>query len=159
MPVLPGVTRGAMTGKYYEEFAVGQTYESVWKTVSESAFRRFVELAGLQEPLFESRAFLADETDYDGLLVPGYLTMSLALGLFTRSGWLDGTGLAMLGGEFSFDGPVVADDEIRTHVEVTDTTPTSSDRGGIIELEWETETDNGDLVFTMTSTHFIKKQP
>lgn len=147
-----------MTGKHFEEMAVGDSYESVWKTVSESAFRRFVELAGIQEPLFESRMFLAEETDHDGLLVPGYLTMSLALGLFTRSGWLDGTGLAMLGGEFSFDGPVFADDEIRTRVEVTDKTPTSSDRGGIIELEWETETHDGDVVFTMTSTHFIKKQ-
>lgn len=147
-----------MEGKHFEEFEVGQEYVSPWKWVSEPDFQQFLNLAGVQEPLFESRQFLEAETEFDRWVVPGYLTLTLSLGLFTRSGWIDGTGLAMLGAEnLSFEGPVLVGDEIRTVVEVIEKTPTSSDRGGVVTLDWEIENDAGDTVVTMQSSHFIKK--
>lgn len=81
-----------------------------------------------------------------------------SLGLFSRSGWIDGTGLAMLGAEeLEFTNPVSVGDEIRTRVEVADTSPTSSDRGGVVVLDWEVQTQDEDVVLEMTSSHFIKK--
>lgn len=148
-----------MDGKHFEEFAVGESYVSPWRYLSESDLRRFVALAGIEEPLFESRQFLEAETDHPTWIVPGYLTLSAALGLFTRSGWFEGTGLAMLGAEsLSFEAPVYVGDEIRAVVEVAATEPTSSDRGGVVTLEWTVENDDGDPVLTMTSTHFLKKR-
>jgi acyl dehydratase len=147
-----------MDGKHYQEFGVGETFVSSWRYISESDLRRFLSLTGIQEPLFESQQFLEAETDHETWIVPGYLTLSYSLGLFSRSGWLDGTGLAMLGAEeLEFTNPVLVGDEIRTRVEVTDKTPTSSDRGGIVVLQWEITTQNDDTVIEMTSSHFIKK--
>lgn len=147
-----------MDGKHYEEFTVGDSYTSPWRYISESDLRQFLALTGLQEPLFESRQFLESETDHETWIVPGYLTLSYALGLFSRSGWIEGTGLAMLGAEeLEFTNPVSVGDEIRTRVEVADTSPTSSDRGGVVVLDWEVLTHNEAVVIEMTSSHFIKK--
>lgn len=147
-----------MDGKHYEEFTVGDSYTSPWRYISESDLRQFLALTGLQEPLFESRQFLESETDHETWIVPGYLTLSYALGLFSRSGWIEGTGLAMLGAEeLEFTNPVSVSDEIRTRVEVADTSPTSSDRGGVVVLDWEVLTQNEAVVIEMTSSHFIKK--
>lgn len=148
-----------MDGKYFEDFSAGDEYVSPWRVVSESDLRRFLDLTGVREPLFESRQFLRTRTDHDRWIVPGFLTLSFSLGLFTRSGWIDGTGLAMLGAEsLSFDNPVLVEDEIRVRVECFETTPTSSDRGGVIVLDWVTENQNDETVIEMTSSHFIKKR-
>lgn len=148
-----------MDGKYYKDFTVGDSYTSSWRYISESDLREFLTLTGLQEPLFESRQFLESETDHETWIVPGFLTLSYSLGLFSRSEWIDGTGLAMLGAEdLEFTNPVSVGDEIRTRVEVADTSPTSSDRGGVVVLDWEVFTQDDDTVIEMTSSHFIKKR-
>lgn len=148
-----------MDGKHFEEFTVGDSYTSPWRYISESDLRQFLALTGLQEPLFESRQFLDSETDHETWIVPGYLTLSYSLGLFSRSGWIEGTGLAMLGAaDLEFLNPVSVGDEIRTRVEVSDTTPTSSDRGGVVDLEWDVLTQDDTVVLEMTSSHFIRKR-
>lgn len=148
-----------MDGKHFEEFTVGDSYTSPCRYISESDLRQFLALTGLQEPLFESRQFLDSETDHETWIVPGYLTLSYSLGLFSRSGWIEGTGLAMLGAaDLEFLNPVSVGDEIRTRVEVSDTTPTSSDRGGVVDLEWVVLTQDDTVVLEMTSSHFIRKR-
>lgn len=147
-----------MDGKHYEEFTVGDAYMSSWRYISESDLRQFLALTGLQEPLFESKRFLEVETDHKTWIVPGYLTMSYALGLFSRSGWIDGTGLAMLGAEdLEFTHPVAVGDEIRTRVEVVSATSTSSARGGIVVLDWVVTNQDDEVVVELTSSHFIPR--
>lgn len=148
-----------MEGKHFEDFAVGDRYTSPWRYIAESDLRRFLDLTGLREPLFESRQFLDEHTEYESWLVPGFLTMSFSLGLFSRSGWIDGTGFAFLGADdLDFDAPVVVGDEIRTIVEAVETRPTSNDTYGLVRLDWQTNTDAGDTAMTMTSAHLILRQ-
>lgn len=145
-----------MASKRFGDFEPGQTYESQWRVVSEADFRRFLDLCGIREPLFEDEQF-REEAGHEEWVVPGFLTASFSLGLFLRSGWFDRTGLAMLGAEeMEFENPVYVGDEIRTTVEVIDTHETSSDRGGVVDLAWETETRT-ETVLTLTSAHFIRK--
>lgn len=148
-----------MEGKHFEDFAAGDEYVSGYRVVAESDFRRFLDLAGIREPLFESRQYLQSSTEHDPWIVPGFLTLSFSLGLFTRSGWIHGTGLAMLGADhLAFEAPVMVGDEIRVRVACVETTRTSSDRGGVVTLEWQTENQDGETVLEMTSTHFIAKR-
>ncbi|WP_254533849.1 hypothetical protein [Natrinema gelatinilyticum] len=64
----------------------------------------------------------------------------------------------MLGAEsLEFTNPVSVGDEIRTHVEVMETSPMSSDRGGVV-LDWIVLTHNDDVVIEMTSSPFVKKR-
>lgn len=148
-----------MEGKYFQEFEPGESYVSPWRFVSDSDIRRFTDLTGMREPLFDSQQFIEDETDLETWIAPGFLTLSFALGLFMRSGWLHRTGLALLEIEkISFEEPVPVGSEIRAIVETTETMPTSSARGGVVTLDWNVENQDRDTVVTMESKHFIKKR-
>jgi acyl dehydratase len=144
-------------GKLFGEFEVGDSYTTVWKTVMEGHLTQFIGLTQLEEPLFEDKQFLDEETQYDDWIVPGLLTMSMALGLFSRSGWLEDTGLALMNLDASFDAPVHVGDAIRVDIEVVDTHPTSREDGGVIELEWDIHTREGGTAITVESAHFIRK--
>ncbi|MFB6312135.1 MAG: MaoC family dehydratase [Salinirussus sp.] len=148
-----------MRGKFFEDFAVGDTYQSVWKTVTPSHVHRFVDLIGLAEPLFESASHLASDLGHDRWMAPGILTLSLSVGLFSRSGWIEGTAVAMLGIEtLSWEAPVLAGNEIRIQVECVDTTATGAEEAGVVTLDWTTENRDGETVLSMRTTHYMKKR-
>jgi acyl dehydratase len=144
-------------GKLFHEFEVGDSYTTVWKTVMESHLTGFMGLTQLEEPLFEDKEFLEAETPYDDWIVPGMLAMSMALGLFSRSGWLEDTGLALMNLDASFDAPVHVGDTMRADIEVVDTHETSREDGGVVELEWDIHTREGGTAITVDSAHFIRK--
>jgi acyl dehydratase len=145
-------------GKLFHEFEVGDSYTTVWKTVMEGHLTQFMGLTQLEEPLFEDKQFLEEETHYDDWIVPGMLTMSMALGLFSRSGWLDDTGLALMNLDASFDSPVHVGDAMRADIEVVDTHETSREDGGVVELEWDIHTREHETAITVESAHFIRKE-
>lgn len=148
-----------MQGKHFEDFAIGDTYRSVWKAVTASHVHRFVDLVGLAEPLFESGAHLESELGHDRWMAPGILTLSLSVGLFSRSGWIEGTAVAMLGiEELTWEAPVLAGDELRIRVECVETAPTDGDEAGVVTLGWVTENRDGETVLSMTTTHYMKKR-
>lgn len=146
-----------MAGKYFEEFENGDRYESAWRYISESDLRRFVDLTGLSEPLFTSQQYVTENTEYDGWIVPGYLTMCYSLGLFMDSGWLD-EGIAYLGAEeLAFDAPVHVGDEIRAIVDVTGLQKTNSGENGVVTFEWRVESTAHDRVMSLVSRHLVKR--
>lgn len=143
-----------MDEHYFESFDLGDEIETSRRYISESDLRRFLDLVGLREPLFDSKAFVEEESPYDGWIVPGYLTMCYSLGLFMRTGWL-GHGVAFLGAQdLSFDSPVYVGDEIQSTVTVVNTRRASSGDHGIVKFEWDTCT-NDETVMTMISDHLI----
>lgn len=145
-------------GKLFRDFEVGDTYTTSWKTVMEGHFTDFVNLTMVEEPLFENRQFLEEESPFDEWIVPGMLTGSMALGLFSRSGWLEDTGLAMMEWNASFEAPVHVGDTMRADIEVVDTHPTSREAGGVVELEWDVHTREEGTVLAIESSHFIRKE-
>lgn len=148
-----------MDGRYFEDHEVGDSYVSPRRIVSESDLRRFLDLTGLREPLFESRTHLEQQTTFDEWLVTGYLTLCFSVGLFSRSDWLEGTGMALLGIEsVSFEEPVFVGDDIRVRVSVSETRDINHDDGGLVAYEWETENADGITVMTMQTTHLIERR-
>ncbi len=148
-----------MQGKHFEDHAVGDRYVSPWRIVTESDLRRFLDLTGLREPLFESRRYLTERTPFESWLVTGYLTLCFSVGLFSRSNWLEGTGMALLGIDgVSFEEPVFVGDEIRVRVEVSETRDIDHDDGGIVAYEWVTENGDETTVMAMETTHLLARR-
>lgn len=147
-------------GKHFEEFKPGQKYVSSWKTVTETHFINFLNNNGFIEPMFDDPEFREDIAGHSRQMVPGFLTMSMSYGFFTQSNWLTETGLALADCSISFEEPVFVNDDIRCRISVSDTIPTSSDRGGIVLLEWEIEARDEDIevVATIESSHFVRKE-
>lgn len=145
------------SGKYFEEWNEGETYESPWRVISESHFWRFADITRLNEPLFENKKFIEEEFGAEDWMIPGWLTTSCAMGLFIRSGWFHGTVLAIIEvNGLRWNEPLTVGDEIKVIVEVAECKPTSSDSRGIVTLDWNVENRASDTVMEMETIHMMK---
>ena len=123
-----------MTGRYYEEFAVGETIEHPrTRTVSESDNQRFCDMTMNQQPLHLDAEHAAG-TDFGERVVNGLYTMSLAVGM-TIPETTDGTIVANL----SYDGvehpnPVFHGDTVGAETTVTDKRETSDGERGVVTM-------------------------
>ncbi|AJF24310.1 molybdenum cofactor biosynthesis protein [Haloarcula sp. CBA1115] len=126
-----------MTGRYYEEFEVGEAIEhEKRRTVSERDNQQFCDMTMNQQPLHLDAEFAA-ETEFGERLVNGLYTMSLAVGL-TIPETTDGTIVANL----SYDSvehpnPVFHGDTIRVQSTVTDKRETSDGERGVVTMHVE----------------------
>ncbi|VTT87784.1 Enoyl-CoA hydratase II 1 [Halorubrum sp. DM2] len=152
-----------MTGRYYEEFAVGETIEHAKRrTISEADNQRFCDMTMNQQPLHLDADFAA-ETQFGERLVNGLYTMSLAVGVSIPE-TTDGTIVANL----SYDGvehpnPVFHGDTIRARSTVVDKRETSDGERGVITMRVEAfkVVDGGDdvLVCEFERTVLSQKRP
>ncbi|EMA05119.1 Acyl dehydratase [Haloarcula vallismortis] len=137
-----------MTGRYYEEFEVGETIEhEKRRTISERDNQQFCDMTMNQQPLHLDAEFAA-ETEFGERLVNGLYTMSVAVGL-TIPETTDGTIVANL----SYDSvehpnPVFHGDTIRVQSTVTDKRETSDGDRGIVTMHVEVFklTDSDDVL-------------
>ena len=126
-----------MTGRYYEEFEVGETIEhDRRRTISEADNQRFCDLTMNQQPLHLDAEFAAD-TQFGERLVNGLLTMSLGVSM-TIPETSDGTIVANL----SYDNvehpePVFHGDTLRAQTTVEDKRETSDGERGIVDMRVE----------------------
>ena len=82
-----------MAGLYFEEFSVGQKFNTVGRTVSEGDIFNFAGLTGDFNQIHTDAAFAAT-TQFGQRIAHGLLGLSLATGLVMRTGLLEGTVLA-----------------------------------------------------------------
>ncbi|WP_058366214.1 MaoC family dehydratase [Haloparvum sedimenti] len=126
-----------MSGRYYEEFTVGETIEHARRrTVSEADNQQFCDMTMNQQPLHLDAEFAAD-TQFGERLVNGLYTMSLAVGVSIPE-TTDGTIVANL----SYDAvehpnPVFHGDTIRAQSTVTDKRETSDGERGVVTMHVE----------------------
>jgi acyl dehydratase len=151
-----------MTGRYYEEFEVGETIEhDKRRTISERDNQQFCDMTMNQQPLHLDAEFAAD-TQFGERLVNGLYTMSLAVGL-TIPETTDGTIVANL----SYDNvehpnPVFHGETIRVQSTVTDKRETSDGERGIVTMRVEVfkvNTDEETLVCQFDRTALSLKRP
>jgi acyl dehydratase len=141
-----------MTGRYYEEFEVGETIEhDKRRTVSESDNQQFCDMTMNQQPLHLDAEF-AEQTQFGGRLVNGLYTMSLAVGL-TIPDTTDGTIVANLSYEsVEHPNPVFHGDTIRAESTVTDKRETSDGERGVVTMRVEVYNQDDDLVCSFERT-------
>ncbi|OYR59462.1 MaoC family dehydratase [Halorubrum halodurans] len=126
-----------MTGRYYEEFEVGETIEHRRRrTVSEADNQRFCDMTMNGQPLHLDAAFAAD-TRFGERLVNGLYTMSLAVGISIPE-TTDGTIVANLSyDDVEHPNPVFHGDTIRAQSTVVDKRETSDGERGIVTMRVE----------------------
>ena len=126
-----------MTGRYYEDFEVGETTEhDKRRTISESDNQQFCDMTMNQQPLHLDAEFAAD-TQFGERLVNGLYTMSLAVGI-TIPETTDGTIVANLSyDDVEHPAPVFHGDTIRAQSTVTDARETSDGERGVVTMAVE----------------------
>lgn len=144
--------------RYFEDYAVGETYRTSGRTVTDSDISQFVELCGLFEPIFVDIEHVKEHTPFDRRFAPGELTGSFALGNVIRSGFVENA-ISMLDLEQTFKQPVFAGDTISVDIEVADVKATSSDDQGIVVFDYDVRNQDDEVVVEMTETALIATRP
>jgi len=141
-----------MTGRYYEEFEVGETIEhDKRRTISESDNQQFCDMTMNQQPLHLDAEF-AEQTQFGERLVNGLYTMSLAVGL-TIPDTTDGTIVANLSyDDVEHPEPVFHGDTIRAESTVTDKRETSDGERGVVTMRVDVYNQDDDVVCSFERT-------
>lgn len=131
MSPLPKLVRGV----YFEEFEVGQRFQTVSRTITESDVVTFAGLSGDFNQLHTDEEF-AKNTPYGRRIAHGLLGMAIASGLTMRSGVLEGTALAFREiNTWKFSNPIFLGDTIHVDLEVKETKSLPRLGGGSVLIE------------------------
>jgi len=146
-------------GRWWNSFAVGDTYTTEAITVTETHVVNWASLTGDWVPLHMDREFAAT-TQFGERVVHGPLTLGLALGLGTRSGIFGDCVIAWLGlDEVRLPLPVLFGDTIRTSIKVESSRPTSKPGRGLTVLGYDVRNQREESVMTMRSSFVLAMDP
>lgn len=122
-----------VAGKYYEEFAIGQTYTTGARTVTESDVMSFAGLSGDGNPMHVDHEF-AKRSPFGQPIAHGLLGLSLATGLLASTRLFDGTAVALLGIlDWRFVKPILFNDTIHVQMTIKAMRETSDPSRGILD--------------------------
>lgn len=142
---------------YFEDFEVGQTFESVGRTVTEADFVMHSAFSGDWTELHTNKEY-AEEEYFGERVAHGPMTFILATGFVYRTGILERTVFAFLGMDYmDIPAPVKMDDTISLDMEVTEKKDISSrDDSGIVVIDTEMTNQEGEVVFAGDMKFLIK---
>jgi acyl dehydratase len=144
-------------GRAYEEFEVGQRFETACRTVIAADISSFAGLTGDFNPLHMDELFAA-ASDYKGRIAHGPMIVGMAFGLASRADVMDGTVLALLEIGWKFVKPVRPGDTISAVFTVLEKRPTRTPDRGVVTLQIEVLNQHGEVAQTGTAKTLIRRE-
>lgn len=145
-------------GRYFEEFEIGDTVESAGRTVTETDIVLFAGLSGDSNQLHTNAEF-AKETIFGERIAHGLLGLSIASGLASRLGFIEGTAQAFTGLDWKFRGPIKIGDTIRIRATVRKKKEMSRLGGGFVVFDVVILNQRDETVQKGTWTILVKSTP
>jgi acyl dehydratase len=108
-----------MTGRYFEEFAVGEAFESGSRLVTQADVEAFAAVSGDVNPLHLDAEYAAT-TRFGRPIAHGLLGLSIATGLLGGTGLSRGTLIALTGLEWTFLAPIYPGTEVSLLISVAE---------------------------------------
>lgn len=140
----------AQTQRRFDDFEVGQVYQTFRRTITETDLVNFTQFAGLRLPIFIDDEH-ARKSTHGGRIVPGFLTASVSAGMM-ESVLGDGT-LAGLGmDEFRFHAAVRPGDTLGAEVAVEKKKDTSNPTRGVLTVRVRVINQREDCVLEYLAT-------
>ena len=140
---------------FYEDFEVGQKFETLARTITEGDLIQFAGMTGDNASLHTDEVY-SRRSVYKGRLVHGLLTVSIAMGLVSRTLVFEGTGVAFLSMDnMTFLKPVGLGDTIRARYSITSMRMTKNPDRGIVIRDTEVLNQNDEVVATFSVTGLV----
>lgn len=131
---------------YFEDFAVGQSFVTPGRTITEADVVSFAAWTGDNNQVHTDAEF-AKKTRYGQRIVHGMLGASLCLGLIARTGVFEGSAVALLGiDEWRFSAPVFIGDTLTLTVEIVGLRLTSKGTTGVVQRQLWLRNQRGEVV-------------
>lgn len=139
------------------DYVAGAVATTQGFTITETHLVNWASLTGDWLPLHMDSEY-ASSTPFGGRLVHGPLTLSLALGLSTKSGLFDPeSAIAWLGlDEVRATAPVRPGDTIKVKLEIVEARPTSKPGRGVIRIGYRVENQRAEVVLTFTNSLLVR---
>lgn len=134
-----------MPGLYWDEFDVGQVFDTPARTVTEADVAAFAGLSGDYNPLHTDVEY-CKETPFGERIAHGLLGLAFVSGLKARLGIMDGTTLAFLGINWSFKAPIRFGDTVHARITISDKRATSKPDRGVVVQSIELVNQRGEVV-------------
>lgn len=146
-------------GQYFEEFAAGQRITSPGRTVTESDIVSFAGLSGDYTQIHTDAVFSAG-TGFGQRVAHGLLGLSIASGLSTRTGLLEGTVIAFREiSEWKFVRPIFIGDTVRVEMEVMETKELPRIKGGSVVIKLDLKNQKDESVMRGAWTVLVMSKP
>jgi acyl dehydratase len=132
-------------GSYFEEFELGATHTSAERTITEADIYAFSNLTGDHNPLHLDAEF-ASHSVFGQRIAQGLLGLSIASGLLTQLGFIEGTLLAFRELTWKFNLPIFIGDMIKANARVTNLRALPRLGGGAVTFDVEVLNQRGERV-------------
>ena len=142
--------------KPFEEYSVGETFESYARTITEADIVNFTCFAGLKMPMFIDEEYCRKHSPFKTRVAPGMMTASIAAGMMEDIHGeyvLAGLGIEQL----KFMAPVVAGDTLHTRITVEKMRPTSDGKRGVLVVRVEVRNQKDETPLEFTTSFMMKK--
>jgi len=143
-------------GRTYEEFEVGQRFETSRRIVNEADIDSFAGLTADFNPVHMDEAFAA-KSGFTGRISHGPMIVGMSFGLASRADLMDGTVLALLEIGWKFVKPVHPGDTISAVFTVIEKRPTRTPDRGVVTLQIDVLNQHGDVAQTGTAKTLIRR--
>jgi acyl dehydratase len=130
---------------YWQDLSVGQRFQTLRRTVTETDLINFISVTGMLEAIFIDATF--EGAAMAGRAVPAALTQGLIEGLLFQT-MIQGTGLALLELSLRAHKPVLVGDTIWALVTVSGIKPTSKNNRAVIDSKVEVFNTRSELVLS-----------
>ncbi|CAO3434337.1 MaoC family dehydratase [Azospirillum doebereinerae] len=143
-----------MTGRYFEDFRIGDVIESEGATLTDSQIMDFAQRFDPQP--FHMDVVAAADGPFQGLIASGFHTLSLTFRLLRDTGVITGTSLGGSGmDELRWLAPVRPGDTLYVRAEVAETKASRRGDRGTVRLAYATRNQRGETVMTCVMSHII----
>ena len=148
-----------MSGRYYEEFVVGEAVDTPARTVTEADLVNYAGISGDFNPLHTDAEF-ARTTPFGQRIAHGPLGFSILMGLLSRLGHLDGTAIAMLGiKEWQFKAPILIGDTIHGRVHIDEKRESTDPSRGILVRRVQVVNQRDEVVQEGVLPVMVRRRP
>lgn len=145
-------------GKYFEEFEVGEIFETSARTVTEADLVNFTGVSWDVHPLHNDEEH-CKKTNYGKRIAHGFLALSIMGGLSTCSGIMDHS-MGFLGiEEWRFHRPVYPGDTVRCRIKVFSKRETRSGGRGMVTFGRELLNQKDEVVQAGRTMHMFAMSP
>jgi acyl dehydratase len=143
-------------GRTYEQFEVGQRFETLRRAVTAGDIDSFAGLTADFNPVHMDDVF-AVRNGFNGRITHGPMIVGMAFGLASRADVMDGTVLALLEIGWKFVKPVRPGDTISAVFTVLDKRETRAPDRGVVTLRIEVFNQRGEVAQTGTAKTLIRR--
>lgn len=143
--------------RYYEEFSIGDAFESRGRTVTEADIVNFAGVSGDFVELHTNEEF-ARKSPFGTRIAHGALVFSISTGLMTQMNLINDTVLAFYGmDKLRFTGPVFIGDTVRVVKRVTDVKEKDAERG-VVTFETQVLNQKNEPVIVYTDKLLLMRK-